>query len=88
SGDRAVGTPGPPRRGAPGGDGPPLVRLSATSTDGESFTATETGYRVDGNTLVEVASQTTTLTRGADDEAINAFYTIDCPALENNPGSF
>lgn len=75
-------------RCAPGGDSPPLVRLSATSTDGESFTATETGYRVDGNALVEVASQTTALTRGADDEAINAYYTIDCPALENSPGNF
>lgn len=74
-------------RCAPGGDGPPLVRLSATSTDGERFTATETGYRVDGNTLVEVASQTTTLARGADDEAINAYSTIDCPALENSPGN-
>ena len=81
-------THGDGMRCAPGGDGPSLVRLSATSTDGESFTATETGYRMDGNTLVEVGTQTTTLTRGADDESINAYYTIDCPALENNPGSF
>ncbi|HEV2069236.1 MAG TPA: hypothetical protein VGR26_05545 [Acidimicrobiales bacterium] len=74
-------------RCATGGDGPPLVRLSATSTDGERFTATETGYRVDGNTLVEVDSQTTTLTRGADDEAINAYYTLDCPPLERGLGN-
>lgn len=74
-------------RCAPGGDGPPLVRLSATSTDGESFTATETGYRVDGNILVEVDTQTTTLTRGADDKAINAYYILDCPNLEHGVGS-
>lgn len=74
-------------RCAPGGDGPRLVRLSATSTDGESFTATETGYRVDRNTLVEVDTQTTTLTRGSDDEAINAYYTLDCPHLERGLGN-
>lgn len=70
-----------------GRDGPFLVRLSATSTDGETFTATETGYKVDGNTLVEVGSQTTTLIRGADDEEINSYYTLDCPALENTLGN-
>ncbi|CAN5170631.1 hypothetical protein BH24ACT1_BH24ACT1_10580 [soil metagenome] len=64
-----------------------LVRLSATSTDGETFTATETSYRIDGNTLVEIDSQSSTLTRGADDEAINAYYSLDCPTLENTPGN-
>lgn len=64
-----------------------LVRLSATSTDGETFTATKTSYQVDGNTLIEAATLTTTLTRAADDEAINAYYVIDCPTLENAPGA-
>jgi hypothetical protein len=64
-----------------------LVRLSATSTDGETFTATETSYQVDGNTLMETNSETSTLTRATDDEAINAYYAIDCPALENNLGT-
>lgn len=64
-----------------------LVRRSATSTDGETFTATDTRYRVDGNTLVEVSSDTTTLTRATDDEEINAYYTIDCPALDNPLGA-
>lgn len=66
--------------------GPPLTRLSATSTDGETFTATETGYRIEGTTLVEISSQTTTLTRGADDEEIAAYYTLDCPGLERSLG--
>ncbi len=63
-----------------------LVRLSATSTDGETFTATKTSYHVDGNTLVEAGSETSTLTRAADDAAINDFYSLDCPALENSLG--
>jgi hypothetical protein len=63
-----------------------LVRLSATSTDGETFTATKTRYQVDGNTLIEAGTQTSTLTRAVDDEAINAYYAIDCPALEHSLG--
>ncbi len=63
-----------------------LVRLSATSTDGETFTATKSSYNVDGNTLVEAGSETSTLTRAADDAAINDFYSLDCPALENGLG--
>jgi hypothetical protein len=64
-----------------------LVRLSATSTDGETFTATDTNYQVDGNTLVETSSNTTTLTRATDDEAINAYYSINCPTLDNSIGT-
>jgi hypothetical protein len=63
-----------------------LVRLSATSTDGEAFSATDTSYQVDGNTLIEVDSETATLTRATDDEEINRYYALDCPALENPPG--
>jgi hypothetical protein len=63
-----------------------LVRLSATSTDGETFTTTDTSYQVDGNTLIEVDSETATLTRATDDEEINRYYVLDCPALENPPG--
>ena len=70
-----------------GSDGdPPLTRLSATSTDGQTFTATETGYRIEGSTLVELDSQTETLTREADDEEIAAYYTLDCPGLEHSLG--
>ena len=65
---------------------PPLTRLSATSTDGETFTATETGYRIEGSTLMELDSRTETLTRGADDEQIAAYYTLDCPGLQNSLG--
>jgi hypothetical protein len=64
-----------------------LVRLSATSDDGETFAATATRYRVDGNTLVELGAEQTTLTRGVDDAEIERYYDIDCPGLERTPGS-
>lgn len=58
-----------------------LVQRSATSFDGETFEASETTYRLEGTTLLEVASETSTLTRGPDDDVINSYYTIDCPGL-------
>lgn len=59
-----------------------LVVLSATSADGETFTATETTYQVDGNTLVELGAESATLTRGGDDAELERYSTIDCPGLE------
>lgn len=59
-----------------------LVRLSATSTDGETFSTTDTRYRVDGNTLVEIGAESATLTRGSDDAELERYSTIDCPGLE------
>lgn len=64
-----------------------LVRLSATSADGETFDAHQTTYRIDGSTLTEAGSETTTLTRATDGEEINRYYGIDCPALEDPPGN-
>jgi hypothetical protein len=68
------------------GDGPGLVRLSATSDDGEHFQTTDVRYRVDGNTLVEVGSDSATLGRGAAGAEIDRYYTIDCPGLERGLG--
>ncbi|MBW3610721.1 MAG: hypothetical protein KY438_04230 [Actinobacteria bacterium] len=54
-----------------------LIRLSAASADGENFSTTETRYRVDGNTLVELG------TEAATHPTLEARYsTINCPGLE------
>ena len=66
------------------GDGA-LVVSDADSTDGETFRASRTTYRIEGTTLVQTAAETTTLRRDADDEAIAAAYRIDCPALDRAP---
>lgn len=58
-----------------------LIQRSVTSTDGETFDASETTYRLEGTSLVEVASDTSTLTRGEDDDTINGYFSIDCPSL-------
>ncbi len=54
-----------------------LIRLSAVSADGEDFSTTETRYRVDGNTLIELG------TEAATQATLEARYsTINCPGLE------
>ena len=70
-----------------GDDGVHLVRRSATSTDGESFTATETGYRVEGSTLAEVRSERQSLDLGEDVSELGQYPTLDCPDLERGLGS-
>lgn len=72
-------------RCASGPDGAGLVRLTATSSDGESFTTTHTRYRVDGNTLVEVGSASGELDRGSAGPELDRYYTIDCPTLDHGP---
>lgn len=69
-----------------GDDGVRLVRRSATSTDGESFTATGTGYRVEGSTLVEVRSETHSLDLAEDASQLDQYPTLDCPDLERGLG--
>ncbi len=59
-----------------------LLRLNATSTDGETFTTTDTRYRVDGNTLVELGTETDTRTQSGAGGEIQRYYSIDCPGLE------
>ena len=59
-----------------------LVTLSARSTDGESFTTEDTRYRVDGNTLVQVATSSGTLARPADGDALDRYFALDCPGLD------
>lgn len=63
-----------------------LVTLSAMSSDGQSFTTEDTTYRVDGNTLVEVGSDSGTLSRPGDAAALDRYYTLDCPSLERGLG--
>lgn len=60
-----------------------LTTLSAMSDDGETFDTDDTGYRVDGNTLVEVGTESATLTRPGDSAALDRYYTLDCPSLES-----
>lgn len=64
------------------GDSLRLIRLTATSTDGETFVTDDTGYRVDGNTAVEVSSDGETLTTGANGSAIQRHYAFDCPGFQ------
>lgn len=59
-----------------------LLALSAMSSDGETFAADQSRYRIDGNTLVQVGTDTTTLARPGDAAAIDRYYTIDCPSLD------
>ncbi|MGI9118807.1 MAG: hypothetical protein ACR2G7_01535 [Acidimicrobiales bacterium] len=63
-----------------------LVHLSATSTDGDTFTTDDTAYRVDANTAIEVNSEGETLTSGADGAEIQRHYTLDCPGLQRGLG--
>lgn len=67
-----------------GDDGVGLVELSAMSSDGETFTTADTRYRVDGNTLVEVSSESVALDRTADSGQLDAYYTLNCPSLERS----
>lgn len=59
-----------------------LIRLNATSDDGEAFTTTDTSYRVDGNTLVELGAEIGSLSQPGDDAEIQRYYAINCPSLE------
>lgn len=65
-----------------GDDGARLVKLSAMSPDGEVFTTTDTSYRVDGNTLVEVSTESATLDLAGDSGQLGSYYTLNCPSLE------
>lgn len=68
-----------------GPEGAGLTRLTATSSDGVSFSTTDTRYRVDGNTLVEVGSNSGTLDRDIAGAEVGRYYTIDCPGLDHGP---
>lgn len=59
-----------------------LIVLNATSSNGETFTTTDTRYRVDGNTLVELGTETAMRSRGSGDAEIERYYSINCPGLE------
>ena len=59
-----------------------LTTLSAMSSDGENFTTTDTRYRVDGNTLVQVGTESGTLARPGDSAALDRYSTLDCPGLD------
>jgi hypothetical protein len=61
-----------------------LVRLRATSADGETFTTDDVSYQIDGNTLLEVRSDSETLRTPADSAEIQRHYTLDCPGLERS----
>lgn len=71
---------------AASGDSLRLVRLTATSTDGETFVTDDTAYRVDGNTAIEVDSEGEMLTSGADGAEIQRHYALDCPGLQRGLG--
>ncbi len=58
-----------------------LVQRSATSTDGERFDTTDTRFQVDGNTLVGQGAPVTDTLSG-DEDALDAYSTIDCSTLE------
>ena len=68
--------------GGGGDDGARLVKLSAMSPDGEVFTTTDTSYRVDGHTFVEVSTESAMLDLAGDSGQLDAYYTINCPSLE------
>jgi hypothetical protein len=52
-----------------------LVVLAAASDDGETYQATETSYRVEGNQLVPTGEVASGVVTGAD---IAPFYELDC----------
>ena len=66
-----------------GPEGAGLTRLSATSSDGVIFETTETRYRVDGNTLVELGSTSGTLDADSAGAELERYYIIDCPSLDD-----
>ena len=68
-----------------GPEGAGLTRLTATSSDGVMFSTTDTRYRVDGNTLVEIGSTSGTLDRESAGAEVDRYYTIDCPDLDDRP---
>lgn len=59
-----------------------LVDLAAESTDGVSFTTTETLLQVNGTALVQANPPVVgTLTSPADEDAIQGFYSLQCAGV-------